>query len=132
MKLIIAMIQPHKLPDVKKALYDSEVFKKLIAKIINQSQLSGNFKYSSLGYIWAGIILCCLQNQIDKGYDLGITALQLNEMFNEKMLEGKLYYLFGAFLSPLKQTNNDEFYFLKSLILSRVFFQSSVSLHFPQ
>ena len=27
MKLIIALIQPHKLPDVKQALYDSEVYR---------------------------------------------------------------------------------------------------------
>lgn len=34
MKLIIAMIQPHKLPDVKKALYDAEVCKMTVTNAL--------------------------------------------------------------------------------------------------
>ncbi len=41
MKLIIAMIQPHKLPDVKKALYDAEVFKMTVTNALGCGQQKG-------------------------------------------------------------------------------------------
>jgi len=41
MKLIIAMIQPHKLPDVKKALYDTEVFKMTVTNALGCGQQKG-------------------------------------------------------------------------------------------
>ncbi len=34
MKLIIAMIQPHKLPDVKQALYDAQVYKMTVSNAL--------------------------------------------------------------------------------------------------
>ncbi|MDX9703696.1 MAG: P-II family nitrogen regulator [Candidatus Auribacterota bacterium] len=41
MKLIIAMIQPHKLPDVKKALFDAEVHKMTITNVLGCGQQKG-------------------------------------------------------------------------------------------
>ncbi|MBU4458057.1 MAG: P-II family nitrogen regulator [Candidatus Omnitrophica bacterium] len=41
MKLIIAMIQPHKLPDVKKALYDAEVYKMTVSNVLGCGQQRG-------------------------------------------------------------------------------------------
>ena len=41
MKLIIAMIQPHKLPDVKKALYDAEVHKMTVTNVLGCGQQKG-------------------------------------------------------------------------------------------
>jgi len=41
MKLIIAMIQPHKLPDVKKALYDAEIFKMTVTNALGCGQQKG-------------------------------------------------------------------------------------------
>lgn len=41
MKLIIAMIQPHKLPDVKKALYDEEVYKMTVSNALGCGQQRG-------------------------------------------------------------------------------------------
>ncbi|MEW6536178.1 MAG: P-II family nitrogen regulator [Candidatus Auribacterota bacterium] len=41
MKLIIAMIQPHKLPDVKKALFDAEVHKMTITNVLGCGQQRG-------------------------------------------------------------------------------------------
>ncbi|MFH1459394.1 MAG: P-II family nitrogen regulator [Candidatus Omnitrophota bacterium] len=41
MKLIIAMIQPHKLPDVKKALYDAQVFKMTVSNALGCGQQKG-------------------------------------------------------------------------------------------
>jgi nitrogen regulatory protein P-II 1 len=41
MKLIIAMIQPHKLPDVKKALYDADVFKMTVTNALGCGQQKG-------------------------------------------------------------------------------------------
>ena len=41
MKLIIAMIQPHKLPDVKKALYDAEVFKMTVTNALGCGRQKG-------------------------------------------------------------------------------------------
>ena len=41
MKLIIAMIQPHKLPDVKKALYDAEVYKMTVSNVLGCGQQKG-------------------------------------------------------------------------------------------
>jgi nitrogen regulatory protein P-II 2 len=41
MKLIIAMIQPEKLPDVKKALFDAEVFKMTVTNVVGCGQQMG-------------------------------------------------------------------------------------------
>ena len=41
MKLIIAMIQPHKLPDVKKALFAAEVFKMTVTNVLGCGQQKG-------------------------------------------------------------------------------------------
>ncbi len=41
MKLIIAMIQPHKLPDVKQALYDADVFKMTVTNALGCGQQKG-------------------------------------------------------------------------------------------
>ena len=41
MKLIIAMIQPHKLPDVKKALYEAEVHKMTVTNALGCGQQKG-------------------------------------------------------------------------------------------
>ena len=41
MKLIIAYIQPHKLADVKKSLYDAEVFKMSITNSLGCGQQKG-------------------------------------------------------------------------------------------
>jgi len=41
MKLIIAMIQPHKLPDVKKALYKAEIYKMTVSNALGCGQQKG-------------------------------------------------------------------------------------------
>lgn len=41
MKLIIAMVQPHKLTDVKKALYDSQVYKMTVTNALGCGQQRG-------------------------------------------------------------------------------------------
>ncbi|MFH1798484.1 MAG: P-II family nitrogen regulator [Candidatus Omnitrophota bacterium] len=41
MKLIIAMIQPHKLLDVKKALYDAEIYKMTVSNALGCGQQKG-------------------------------------------------------------------------------------------
>jgi len=41
MKLIIAMIQPHKLPDVKQALYNAEVYKMTVTNALGAGQQKG-------------------------------------------------------------------------------------------
>ena len=41
MKLIVAMIQPHKLPDVKQALYDADVFKMTVTNALGCGQQKG-------------------------------------------------------------------------------------------
>lgn len=41
MKLIIAMIQPHKLPDVKKTLYDANVHKMTVTNALGCGQQKG-------------------------------------------------------------------------------------------
>ena len=41
MKLIIAMIQPHKLPDVKKELFDADVHKMTVTNVLGCGQQKG-------------------------------------------------------------------------------------------
>jgi len=41
MKLIIAMIQPHKLPNVKKALFEAEVHKMTVTNVLGCGQQKG-------------------------------------------------------------------------------------------
>lgn len=41
MKLIIAMIQPHKLPDVKKALFEAKIHKMTVTNVLGCGQQKG-------------------------------------------------------------------------------------------
>ena len=41
MKLIVAMIQPHKLPDVKKALFEADVHKMTVTNVLGCGQQRG-------------------------------------------------------------------------------------------
>lgn len=41
MKLIIAMIQPHKLPDVKKELYKNGIYKMTVTNVLGAGQQKG-------------------------------------------------------------------------------------------
>ncbi|MFA5089085.1 MAG: P-II family nitrogen regulator [Candidatus Omnitrophota bacterium] len=41
MKLIVALIQPHKLPDVKKALFEAEVYKMTVTNALGCGQQKG-------------------------------------------------------------------------------------------
>jgi len=41
MKLIIALIQPHKLPDVKEALFDAKIFKMTVSNALGCGQQKG-------------------------------------------------------------------------------------------
>ena len=50
MKLIIAVIQPEKLPDVKKALFDAEIHKMTVSNVIGCGQQKG-FKETYRGAI---------------------------------------------------------------------------------
>lgn len=50
MKLVIAYIQPHKLPDVKKALSDAEVFKMSVTNALGCGQQKGYLEtYRGIG-----------------------------------------------------------------------------------
>ncbi len=41
MKLVVAMIQPYKLPDVKKALFDAEIHKMTVTNVLGCGQQKG-------------------------------------------------------------------------------------------
>ncbi len=41
MKLVVAMIQPHKLPDVKKALFDADIHKMTVTNVLGCGQQKG-------------------------------------------------------------------------------------------
>ena len=41
MKLVIAMVQPHRLPDVKKALFDAEIHKMTVTNVLGCGQQKG-------------------------------------------------------------------------------------------
>lgn len=41
MKYIVAMIQPHRLPDVKKALFDAQVYKMTVTNALGSGQQKG-------------------------------------------------------------------------------------------
>ena len=41
MKLIVAMIQPHKLPDVKQELYKNEIYKMTVTNVLGAGQQKG-------------------------------------------------------------------------------------------
>jgi nitrogen regulatory protein P-II 2 len=41
MKLIVAMVQPHKLPDVKQALYDAKIYKMTVSNALGCGQQKG-------------------------------------------------------------------------------------------
>jgi nitrogen regulatory protein P-II 1 len=63
MKLIVALIQPHKLPDVKKALYNSEIYKMTVVNAVGSGRQKG-YSEDYLGKIDEVNLLKKLQIQI--------------------------------------------------------------------
>ena len=41
MKLVVALIQPHKLPDVKQALFDSDIHKMTVSNAVGAGEQKG-------------------------------------------------------------------------------------------
>ncbi len=41
MKLVVAMIQPHKLPDVKRALFDAQIYKMTVSNALGAGEQKG-------------------------------------------------------------------------------------------
>ena len=41
MKLVIAMVQPHKLPDIKQELYKNEIYKMTVTNVLGAGQQKG-------------------------------------------------------------------------------------------
>ena len=59
MKLVVAMVQPHKLPDVKKALFDADIHKMTVTNVLGCGQQKG-FSETYRGVTLKYISKCCL------------------------------------------------------------------------
>jgi len=75
MKLIIALVQPYKLPDVKKALFDAEVYKMTVTNVLGCGQQKG---YTET---YRGII-----NEVNLLKKIRL-EIAVNENFVEKTIE---------------------------------------------
>ncbi len=75
MKLIIAMIQPHKLPDVKKALYEAEVHKMTVTNALGCGQQKG-FSETYRGVITEVNLLKKIRLEIGVNEDFVESAIQ--------------------------------------------------------
>jgi nitrogen regulatory protein P-II 1 len=94
MKLIIAMIQPHKLPDVKKALYDAQIFKLTVTNALGCGQQKG-FSETYRGVIHEVNLLKKLRLEIavnDDFVDATVEAI-IKGARSGKIGDGKIFVL---------------------------------------
>jgi predicted ATPase/signal transduction histidine kinase/tRNA A-37 threonylcarbamoyl transferase component Bud32 len=71
----------------------------VVLKMTSINLQHGNTLLSVFVYAWYGTILCGNFHEYATGYEFGELALNLNEKFNVKVLNGKLYMSFGNFIS---------------------------------
>ena len=94
MKLIIAMIQPHKLPDVKKALYDAKVYKMTVSNVLGCGQQRG-FTETYRGVIHEVNLLKKIQLEIAVNEDFVESTIKaiINGAKSGKIGDGKIFVL---------------------------------------
>jgi len=94
MKLIIAMIQPHKLPDVKKALYEAGVYKMTVTNVLGAGQQRG-YMETYRGVIYEVNLLKKIRLEIAVNEDYvenTITAIKKGA-WSGKIGDGKIFIL---------------------------------------
>jgi len=94
MKLIIAMIQPHKLPDVKKALFDEEVYKMTVTNVLGCGQQKG-YTETYRGVIYEVNLLKKIRLEIavnDNFVDRTINAIKKGA-YTGNIGDGKIFIL---------------------------------------
>lgn len=94
MKLIIAMIQPHKLPDVKKALFDEEVYKMTVTNVLGCGQQKG-YTETYRGVIYEVNLLKKIRLEIavnDNFVDRTINAIKKGA-YTGNIGDGKIFVL---------------------------------------
>ena len=94
MKLIIAMIQPHKLPDVKKALFDEEVYKMTVTNVLGCGQQKG-YTETYRGVIYEVNLLKKIRLEIavnDNFVDRTINAIKKGA-YSGNIGDGKIFVL---------------------------------------
>ncbi len=94
MKLIIAMIQPHKLPDVKKALFDAEVYKMTVSNVLGCGQQRG-FTETYRGIIHEVNLLKKIQLEIAVNEDFVEPTIKaiINGAKSGQIGDGKIFVL---------------------------------------
>ncbi len=94
MKLIIALIQPHKLPDVKKSLFEAEVFKMTVTNVLGCGQQKG-YTETYRGVIYEINLLKKIRLEIavnDDFVEPTIEAIKKGA-FTGKIGDGKIFVL---------------------------------------
>ncbi|MCP4133788.1 MAG: AAA family ATPase [bacterium] len=84
----------------------------LILKLLNLSLRFGNSMYSSYAYILYGLIVSGTLGNIEKGYRFGELALKIQEKFNARELQCKVYFLFAAMITEWKNHIKETFYYM--------------------
>ncbi|OFI07019.1 sensor histidine kinase TodS [Clostridium acetireducens DSM 10703] len=92
---------------------DNYLSRDIVLKMINISLKYGNNKESVFAYIAFASIIGTKFNDYNLGYDLGLSALELNNKFKGKSLNSKINYLFGAFVNSWKQNLKTDIPYLK-------------------
>ncbi|MCK4851730.1 MAG: P-II family nitrogen regulator [Candidatus Omnitrophica bacterium] len=94
MKLVIAMIQPHKLPDVKKALYDAEVYKMTVTNALGCGQQKG-FSETYRGVVTEVNLLKKIRLEVAVNEDFVQPAIEaiINGARTGKIGDGKIFVL---------------------------------------
>ena len=94
MKLIIAMIQPHKLPDVKKALFDANVHKMTVTNVLGCGQQKG-FSETYRGLVHEINLLkkVRLEIAVNNNFVDATVAAIINGAKTGKIGDGKIFIL---------------------------------------
>ena len=94
MKLIVAMIQPHRLPDVKAALFDAQVYRMTVTNALGAGQ-QGGFEEAYRGVVHSINLLKKVRIEIAVNEDFlepTIAAL-IKGARTDKIGDGKIFVL---------------------------------------
>ncbi len=74
----------------------------LVCEQVNLSIKHGNTTWSTFAYVFYGVVLCGVVQDIESGYQFGKLALNLMERLNAKKLKAKLFEIIGGAIIPWK------------------------------
>ncbi len=93
------------LSNIVSAAYNAapDLLPHIVCTMVYLSITHGNASRSAIAYVYYGLILCGLVDDVDNGYQFGKLALSLVEQFNARESEARTLVIFNYSIRPWKE-----------------------------